>query len=53
MRKIIATLAISLDDLMEGPHGELDWIDAWDDSFDDLRRSTPDAGRHLQSDQDL
>jgi dihydrofolate reductase len=34
MRKIIAALRVSLDGFIEGPNGELDWIQAWDDSFD-------------------
>lgn len=34
MRKIIAALQISLDGFIEGPHGELDWIDSWEDRFD-------------------
>jgi dihydrofolate reductase len=34
MRKIIAAMQISLDGLIEGPYGEVDWVGAWDDSFD-------------------
>jgi dihydrofolate reductase len=33
-RKIIAALQVSLDGLIEGANGELDWIGSWDDSFD-------------------
>ncbi|MGL4462792.1 MAG: dihydrofolate reductase family protein [Planctomycetia bacterium] len=36
MRKIIAALQVSVDGFIEGPNGELDWIDTWDDPFDDL-----------------
>jgi dihydrofolate reductase len=36
MRKIIAALVISLDGFIEGPNEELDWIDTWDDPFDDM-----------------
>lgn len=38
MRKIIAALQISLDGYIEGPHGELDWIDSWEDRFGLLDR---------------
>ena len=34
MRKIIAALRMSLDGFIEGPNGELDWVESWDDSFD-------------------
>lgn len=34
MRKIIAALQVSVDGFIEGPNGELDWIDAWEDPFD-------------------
>jgi dihydrofolate reductase len=34
MRKIIAALQVSLDGYIEGPNGELDWIEAWEDPFD-------------------
>ena len=34
MRKIIAALVTSLDGLIEGPNGELDWVDSWEDPFD-------------------
>jgi dihydrofolate reductase len=33
-RRIIAALQVSLDGLIEGPNGELDWIGSWEDSFD-------------------
>ncbi|GLS29768.1 Dihydrofolate reductase [Mesorhizobium albiziae] len=34
MRKIIAALQVSLDSLIEGPQGELDWINNWEDEFE-------------------
>jgi hypothetical protein len=34
MRKIIAALIVSVDGFIEGPHGELDWVDTWEDPFD-------------------
>lgn len=34
MRKIIAALVISVDGFIEGPNGELDWVDNWEDPFD-------------------
>ena len=34
MRKIIAALVVSVDGCIEGPHGELDWVDTWEDPFD-------------------
>jgi dihydrofolate reductase len=34
MRRIIAALVLSVDGLIEGPNGELDWVDTWEDSFD-------------------
>ena len=33
-RQIIAALQVSLDGLIEGPNGEVDWIGSWEDSFD-------------------
>lgn len=33
-RRIIAALQVSLDGLIEGPNGELDWIGSWEDTFD-------------------
>lgn len=33
MRKIITALQVSLDGLIEGPEGEVDWIGSWEDSF--------------------
>lgn len=33
MRKIIAALEVSLDGFIEGPNGEIDWIDSWEDLF--------------------
>lgn len=34
MRKIIAALRVSLDGFIEGPNGELDWVETWEDPFD-------------------
>ena len=34
MRKIIAALQMSLDSFIEGPNGELDWVETWEDPFD-------------------
>jgi dihydrofolate reductase len=34
MRKIIAALQVSVDGFIEGPNGELDWIETWEDPFD-------------------
>ncbi|MGH7945355.1 MAG: dihydrofolate reductase family protein [Opitutaceae bacterium] len=34
MRKIIAALQMSLDGFIEGPAGELDWVNTWEDPFD-------------------
>lgn len=34
MRKIIAALQVSLDGLIEGPNGALDWVQSWEDNFD-------------------
>ena len=34
MRKIIAALMVSLDGFIEGPNGELDWVETWEDPFD-------------------
>lgn len=34
MRKIIAALQVSLDGFIEGPNGELDWVESWEDPFD-------------------
>jgi dihydrofolate reductase len=33
-RRIIAAMEVSLDGLIEGPDGEVDWIGSWEDSFD-------------------
>ena len=33
MRKIIAALQVSVDGFIEGPNGELDWVDTWEDPF--------------------
>jgi len=34
MRRIIAALRVSVDGFIEGPKGELDWVETWEDSFD-------------------
>jgi dihydrofolate reductase len=34
MKKIIAALNITLDGYIEGPQGEVDWIDSWEDQDD-------------------
>jgi dihydrofolate reductase len=34
MRKIIAAQIVSVDGFIEGPNGELDWVDSWEDPFD-------------------
>ncbi len=34
MRKVIAALQISVDGFIEGPNGELDWVETWEDQFD-------------------
>ncbi len=34
MRKIIAALMVSLDGYIEGPNGEIDWIESWEDPSD-------------------
>lgn len=34
MRKIIAALVVSVDGFIEGPSGELDWVESWEDPFD-------------------
>ncbi len=34
MRRLIAALQVSVDGFIEGPNGEVDWIGAWEDSFD-------------------
>jgi dihydrofolate reductase len=34
MRKIIAAPVVSVDGFIEGPNGELDWVDTWEDPFD-------------------
>lgn len=34
MRKLIAALVVSVDGFIEGPNGELDWIETWEDPFD-------------------
>ncbi len=34
MKKLIASLNITLDGYIEGPQGEIDWIDSWEDADD-------------------
>jgi dihydrofolate reductase len=34
MREIIAALQVSVDGFIEGPGGEIDWIEAWEDPFE-------------------
>ena len=34
MRKLIAAFRMSLDGFIEGPNGEVDWVDTWEDTFD-------------------
>lgn len=34
MRRIIAALQVSVDGFIEGPNGELDWVETWEDPFD-------------------
>jgi dihydrofolate reductase len=34
MRKVISAMQVSLDGFIEGPSGELDWIESWEDSYD-------------------
>lgn len=38
MRKIIAALVVSIDGFIEGPNGELDWIETFEDPFDILHQ---------------
>ena len=34
MRKIIAALQTSVDGFIEGPNGEVDWVESWENPFD-------------------
>ena len=34
VRKLIAAFRVSLDGFIQGPNGEVDWVDSWDDTFD-------------------
>ncbi len=34
MRRIIAALRVSPDGFIEGPNGEMDWVETWEDPFD-------------------
>lgn len=36
MRKIISAMQVTLDGYIEGPKGELDWVETWDDPYDGL-----------------
>jgi len=38
MRKIIAVLRVSLDGLIEGPNGELDWVAEWSEDLEMLKQ---------------
>lgn len=38
MRKLVAALQISVDGFIEGPSGEIDWIESWEDPFDLLQQ---------------
>jgi len=38
MKKIIAALRVSLDGLIEGPNGELDWVAEWSEDFEMLNQ---------------
>ena len=38
MRKVIAALMVSLDGFIEGPNGELDWVETWEDPFNILHQ---------------
>src|SRR5215475_6584709 len=47
MRKIIAALVVSVDGFIEGPNGELDWVDTWEDPFDLLPQIEGILGRRM------
>ena len=34
MRNVIAAIQVSVDGFIEGPNGELDWVNTWEDPFD-------------------
>ena len=34
MRKVVSAMQMSLDGFIEGPNGDLDWIENWEDSYD-------------------
>ena len=34
MRKLIAAFRVSLDGFVEGPNGQNDWVDTWEDTFE-------------------
>jgi dihydrofolate reductase len=38
MKKIVAALNITLDGYIEGPNGEIDWIESWEDLDDALNQ---------------
>jgi dihydrofolate reductase len=51
MRKIIGALVVSVDGFIEGPNGELDWVDTWEDPFDLLPQiDTCILGRRMYPD---
>lgn len=33
MRKIISAFRVSVDGFIEGPNGEMDWVESWEDAF--------------------
>ena len=48
MRKLIAGMKISVDAKMEGPEGTADWVEAWSEDYDLMRKSTRAClGRHV------
>jgi dihydrofolate reductase len=34
VKKLIAAFRVSLDGFVQGPNGEVDWVDTWEDTFD-------------------
>lgn len=38
MRRIVAAMVMTVDGFIEGPDGELDWVDTWEDRFDLLEQ---------------
>ena len=41
MKKIICAMQVSLDGFVEGPSGELDWIENWEDSYGLMAQTRP------------